>query len=213
MEELKHIVESLLFVSDTPLGIDQLTNAVPGVQAEEMREALSALQREYEGRRGGFYLQQVAGGYQLRSRPEYQSWIRRLLQPQPARLSKAALETLAVIAYKQPVLRSDIEHIRGVDCGGVLRLLLEKRLIRILGRKEIPGRPLVYATSKRFLEVFGLRDLRELPTLEDMEEVGLAAPEAKSRLSDSIATNGEPAGEKVEPTGQKSLDSEESEVL
>ena len=111
----------------------------------------------------------MAGGYQLRTRPEFTEWIKRLLQPKSPRVSKAALETLAIIAYKQPIIRSDIEHIRGVDSGGVLRVLLERNLVRILGRKKIPGRPLIYATTKLFLEVFDLKDLRELPTPKEIE--------------------------------------------
>jgi len=121
------------------------------------------LQADYDSRKGGFYLAEVAGGYQFRTRPEYTVWIRRLVAPKPVRLSKAALETLAIIAYKQPIIRSDVEHIRGVDCGGVLRQLLERKLIRVLGRKEIAGRPLIYATTRKFLETFELRDLKDLP--------------------------------------------------
>ena len=100
-----------------------------------------------------------------------------MLQPKPLRLSKAALETLAIIAYKQPVIRSDVEHIRGVDCGGVLRVLLERKFIRVLGRKEIPGRPLIYATTKRFLEVFDLKNLKDLPTPKEIEDFGSALSE------------------------------------
>jgi segregation and condensation protein B len=119
-------------------------------------------------------LKEVAGGYQFRTRPEHTEWIKKLIQPRPPRLSKAALETLAIIAYKQPLIRSDIEHIRGVDCGGVIRALLERKLIRVLGRKEIPGRPLIYATTKRFLEVFDLKDLKDLPTPKEIDEMGQA---------------------------------------
>ena len=103
-----------------------------------------------------------------------------MLQPNPPRLSKAALETLAIIAYKQPIIRADIEHIRGVDSGGILRLLLKRKLVRVLGRKEIPGRPLIYATTKRFLEIFDLRDLKDLPTPKEIEELG-------SEASDELA--------------------------
>ena len=127
--------------------------------------------------RAAFFLNQVAGGYQIRTRPEYMEWIKRLLQPKPLRLSKAALETLAIIAYKQPVIRSDVEHIRGVDCGGVLRVLLERKFIRVLGRKEIAGRPLIYATTKRFLEVFDLKNLKDLPTPKEIEEFGSSLSE------------------------------------
>jgi segregation and condensation protein B len=125
----------------------------------------------------------VAGGYQFRTRPEYTQWIRRLVDPRPVRLSKAALETLAIIAYKQPIIRTDVEHIRGVDCGGVLRQLLERKLIRVLGRKEIAGRPLIYATTKKFLETFELKNLRDLPTPKEIEEFGKAPLELRGNVT------------------------------
>lgn len=172
MDDLKNILESLLFVADEPLNINRFKKIIPEVDTRQIREAMAALSTEYDARKTSFYLIEVAGGYQLRTRPAYTEWIRRLVQPKPARMSKAALETLAIVAYKQPVLRADIEHIRGVDSGGTLRLLLERNLIRILGRKEIPGRPLIYATTKLFLEVFGLKDLKELPTPKEIESLG-----------------------------------------
>ena len=170
MENLKHIVESLLFVTDDPLSVDKIKNALGIAEAAPVREALKELAAEYEERGGGFYLNQVAGGYQLRTRPEYREWIKRLVQPKAHRLSRAALETLAIVAYKQPIIRSDIEHIRGVDSGGILRTLLERKLIRVMGRREIPGRPLIYGTTKLFLEVFGLKSLQDLPTPREIEE-------------------------------------------
>ena len=177
MDDIKNIIESLLFVADEPLSIERLKNIIGQAETKEIRQALEELGADYEARRGGFYLNQVAGGYQIRTRSEYMEWIKRLLQPRPLRLSKAALETLAIIAYKQPVIRSDVEHIRGVDCGGVLRVLLERKFIRVLGRKEIPGRPLIYATTKRFLEVFDLKTLKDLPTPKEIEEFGSALAE------------------------------------
>jgi len=181
MEDLKQIIESLLFVTETPLSVDRLKRLLAGTESGEIRDALNALFAEYQERRGGFYLKAIAGGYQFRTRPEYNAYIRRMLKPNAPRLSKAALETLAIVAYKQPVIRSDVEHIRGVDCGGVLRLLLERKLIRILGRREIPGRPLIYATTKLFLEVFDLKDLKDLPTPKEIEEMG------QSPLEDHIS--------------------------
>ena len=172
MEDIKYIIESLLFVSETPLTINRIQKVLGQDDTKEIHEALTALAAEYEARKGGFLLREVAGGYQIRSRPEYREWIKRLIQPTPLRLSKAALETLAIIAYKQPVMRSDIEHIRGVDCGGILRMLLERKLIRVLGRKQIPGRPLIYSTTKQFLEVFDLKDLKDLPTPDEIESLG-----------------------------------------
>jgi segregation and condensation protein B len=172
MENLKNIIDSLFFVAEETLSLDRLKKILPQAEAEAIREAVAALQAEYDARPGGFYLAEVAGGYQFRSRPEYTPWIRRMVDPKPLRLSKAAMETLAVIAYKQPIIRADIEHIRGVDCGGVLRVLLERKLVRVLGRKEIAGRPLIYATTKTFLETFDLKDLHDLPSPKEIEEFG-----------------------------------------
>ena len=183
MEDLKNIIESLLFVAQEPLSVDRLKKILEHAETREIRQALEDISVEFEARKGGFYLHRVAGGYQVRSRPEYSTWIKRLLQPKPFRLSKAALETLAIIAYKQPVIRSDVEHVRGVDCGGVLKVLLERGFIRVMGRKEIPGRPLIYGTTRRFLEVFGLETLKDLPTPKEIEELGNAPLETADEIS------------------------------
>ncbi len=180
MEDLKHIVESLLFVSEEPLTVERIKAAVGFPEGGEIRRALQALADEYEARRGGFELKSVAGGYQIRTRPEYKEYIKRLLRSAPPRLSRASLETLAIVAYYKPITRTDIEHIRGVDCGGVLRMLLERNLIRVLGRKEVPGRPMIYETTRRFLEVFDLKDIRDLPTLREIEALGRAEPEGQA---------------------------------
>ena len=169
---LKSIVESLVFVSETPLSLNRLKAILGDVDLRDIRLVLAELQGEYEDRQGGFALKEVAGGYQFRTRSAYSDWIKKLLKPSPTRLSRAALETLAIIAYKQPIIRADIEHIRGVDSGGVLRLLLEKKLIRVLGRKDIPGRPMIYGTTKDFLEIFNLKDLSELPSPKEITSLG-----------------------------------------
>ncbi|MBW2107380.1 MAG: SMC-Scp complex subunit ScpB [Deltaproteobacteria bacterium] len=176
MDSLKPIIESLLFASDTPLTVDNIRAVLETGDRRSIRAALESLARDYDTQKRGFFLSEVAGGYQLRTRPEYRQWARRLKKTKPARLSRAAMETLAIVAYKQPVLRSDIEHLRGVDCGGTLRTLLERGVVRVLGRKDLPGRPLVYGTSKRFLEMFDLKDLNNLPTLKDLQEIGEAWP-------------------------------------
>jgi len=178
MDNIKYIIESLLFVADEPLTMERIRKIITQAQPHEIRDALAALAAEYEARLGGFFLDEVAGGYQIRTRPEYTEWIKMLIQPRPLRLSKAALETLVIIAYKQPIIRSDIEHLRGVDCGGVLRVLLERKLIRVLGRREIAGRPLIYATTKHFLEVFDLKTLKDLPTPKEIEELGTSLTES-----------------------------------
>ena len=174
MEDIKNIVESILFVSKEPLSVKRIKNALPLVDSRELNSILKTLLDEYEERSGGIYIRETAGGYQFCSRPAYAPWITKLIQPMPVRLSKPALETLAIIAYKQPIIRSDIDHIRGVDSGGIVRTLMERRLIRILGRKEIPGRPLIYATTPYFLEVFDLKDLKDLPSPKELEEIGKA---------------------------------------
>jgi segregation and condensation protein B len=208
MDNIKNIVESLLFVAEEPLTIERLTKIISGAQAGQLRLALEELEAEHEARQGGFFLNQVAGGYQFRTRPEYMEWIKRLLQPKPLHLSKASLETLAIIAYKQPVIRSDIEHIRGVDCGGVLRVLLERKFIRVLGRRELPGRPLIYATTKRFLEIFGLKNLKDLPTPKEIEEFGSSLSQETD--GDDIEETGAILAEKTEDTAA-ALNPEDSE--
>ncbi len=182
MEDLKHIIESLLFVAEEPISLNRFKRVIAQAEGKEIKAALTALAVEYETRRGGFYLDEVAGGWQIRTRPEYNEWIRKMIQPRPMRLSKAALETLVIIAYKQPIIRSDIEYLRGVDCGGVLRVLLERKLIRVLGRREIAGRPLIYATTKRFLEVFDLKNLKDLPTPKEIEELGASLNESGNQI-------------------------------
>ena len=172
MDNLKTMIESLLFVADAPLSIDKIKSVLELDNRKVVREALKKLSQEYDEQGRAFFLGEVAGGYQLRTRPQYAQWARKLKKSKPPRLSKAAMETLAIIAYKQPVLRTDIEHLRGVDCGGIIRMLLERGVIRVLGRKDLPGRPLVYGTSKLFLEMFDLKDLKNLPTLKDIKELG-----------------------------------------
>jgi segregation and condensation protein B len=170
MNGLKNIIESLLFVAEAPVALERFKEVLETEDTKEIRHALQQLSEEYDLRKGGIFLSEVAGGYQIRTRPEYHEYVKRFLKPSPHRLSNAALETLAIIAYKQPIIRSDIEHLRGVDCGGVLRVLMEKKLIRVLGRKEIPGRPLIYATTKHFLEVFELKNLKDLPSPKEIEK-------------------------------------------
>ena len=180
MDNLKAIVESLLFASDTPLTVDKIKSVLETEDRKTIREVLTSLAEEYESGKHGFFLTEVAGGFQLRTRPEYRQWVRRLKETRPARLSRAALETLAIVAYKQPVLRSDVEYLRGVDSGGTLRTLLERRLIRVMGRKDLPGRPMIYGTTKQFLELFDFKDLSELPTLKELTDLGQTWPNDSS---------------------------------
>lgn len=168
--DLKAIVEALVFASDFPLALDRLHEFFKdqGVERRRLLEIIEELKGEYDARRGGILFKEVAGGYTFRTRPDAAVWIRRFRAAKPLTISAAALETLAVVAYRQPVIKAEIDKVRGVDSGGVLKGLLEKRLVRILGRKDVPGRPIIYGTTKKFLDVFNLRDLNDLPTLEEL---------------------------------------------
>jgi segregation and condensation protein B len=171
-QELRAILETLIFASPEPVTARELGKVLAGVPKEDWQAALEALKADYAVPGRGLQLVEVAGGYQITTRPEYNDWVRELLDPQkPTRLSIQALETLAVIAYKQPVTLPEVIDLRGVKSGGVVKTLLEKRLIRIVGRKEVVGRPMLYGTSKEFLLHFGLKDLAELPKIEEFAEV------------------------------------------
>ncbi len=165
---LPALVESLLFAAGRPVPIAQLIEALDGPGRAEVLGALEHLARIYEREGRGLRLVQVAGGWQLRTPAEHGPWVRRLLHERPPRLSRPMLETLAIVAYRQPCTRLEIEAVRGVDVEAVLTTLIERRLARIVGRKEAPGRPLLYATTREFLEVFGLPDLKALPPLRDL---------------------------------------------
>jgi len=170
-EELQAIVEALIFASPQPITPRQIGQVLTEVPADDWKQALKRLKETYETGRG-LQLVEVAGGYQITTRPEYNDWLRALLDPKsPTRLSIQALETLAVIAYKQPVTQPEVIELRGVKSGGVVKTLLEKRLIRIVGRKEVVGRPMLYGTTKNFLLHFGLKDLSDLPDIEEFAEV------------------------------------------
>jgi segregation and condensation protein B len=172
MSEIKSLLEALIFVSPTPLGLKKILEVVgEGYPQKDIEAALSQLQLEYETPERGLYLQEVAEGFQFRTKPRYSEWIKKLKKISPSRLSRAALETLAIIAYKQPATRGDIELLRGVEVDGIVRTLLEKNLVRILGRKEVPGRPILYGTTQRFLELFELKDLSSLPSLEEIKNL------------------------------------------
>lgn len=170
---LKGIVEALLFVSGEPLSLDRLVGVVEGASRVELKEAVRALQADYAVEGRGLQIVEVAGGFQITSRADCAPWIKRLDKAKAgAKLSRSAMETLAMVAYKQPLVRAEIEQIRGVDTAGVLRTLLDRHLIRIVGRKDIPGRPIMYGTTKQFLQAFGLKDLASLPALRDLKELG-----------------------------------------
>ncbi len=171
-QEIRAILEALIFASPQPLTPREIGQVMGGVPKEAWQAALEELRADYQRDGRGLQLLEVAAGYQITTRPEYNDWVRALLDPKtPTRLSIQALETLAVIAYKQPVTMPEVIELRGVKSGGVVKTLLEKRLIRITGRKEVVGRPMLYGTTKDFLLHFGLKDLGELPKVEEFAEV------------------------------------------
>ena len=176
-DRLRSVLESLLFAADAPLTVHRLSEVVEGIERKEIVSALQELQAEYETAGRGFRVVEVAGGYQLRTPKENADWVKSLFRGRPPRMSRATLETLAIIAYKQPMTRAEIEAIRGVDVDGVLSTLLERRLVRIIARKDIPGRPFLYGTTSEFLQMFNLKDLSNLPTLKEMEEMTSPPPD------------------------------------
>ena len=175
--QLKAIIEALVFASPEPLTPKMLFKLLNDEPREDVSAAIQGLQQDYE-HRGGLHLVEVAGGYQITTRPELHDWVRRMFNERTTqKLSVAALETLAVIAYKQPITAAEIGEIRGVNASGVLSTLMERHLIKIVGRKNVIGRPFLYGTTKEFLIRFGLRDLNDLPKVEDMAAaLGFDAP-------------------------------------
>ncbi|HEU18411.1 MAG TPA: SMC-Scp complex subunit ScpB [Deltaproteobacteria bacterium] len=172
MDNGKAVIEALIFVSGSPLTVKRIAHVLEGMSEREIRETVQLLISEYEERRSGMRIVEVAGGYQLRTHQDVAEWIKKFTGLKPVSLSRAALETLAVVAYRQPIMKSEIEKVRGVNVSGTLKGLLEKNMIRIVGRKDVPGRPIIYGTTKKFLEVFNLKDLSELPTLRELKELG-----------------------------------------
>jgi len=172
VEELKPIIEALIYVSEEPITLKQLASILEDESADDIQAAVEKLSAEFNSRGGGLELRQLAGGYRITTRPELSEYVRRYLKSQPsARLSLAALETLAVIAYKQPITIPEILEIRGVTSTSAIKTLLDRRLIVARGHKPVVGRPMLYGTSKEFLIHFGLNDLSELPNLEDFEDL------------------------------------------
>ncbi len=204
--DVRPILESLFFVSDYPIRLETLIEILPESNREAILEGIHQIQAECEDRLKGIELTEIAGGYQFRTKPDFAGWVNRLKKAKAVKLSQAALETLAIVAYRQPVIRPAIEEVRGVDSGSVLHTLLEKGLIKIMGRKDLPGRPIVYGTTRTFLELFSLNTLSDLPSLQEiqpppapsersLEEI---APQEKSEEEiprEEISRNSSPQGE------------------
>lgn len=197
---LKGILEALLFVTPDPIPVTRFLALLGAVTKQEVDQALASLSHDYEQEGRGLQLAEVAGGYRIVTKAEFAPWLKRLEKVKaPSKLSRSALESLAIIAYKQPIVRGEVEQIRGVETSGVIRTLLERKLVRIVGRKEEPGRPIMYGTTKVFLEHFGLRDLSQLPPLREFKELGeseqamlpideseAVGPEALSPTADTV---------------------------
>lgn len=167
--DVRPILEGLFFVSDSPIRLETLVEILPESNKEAILEGIRQIRAEYEDRSKGIELTEIAGGYQFRTKPGFAGWVSRLKKAKAVKLSPAALETLAIVAYRQPVIRPTIEEVRGVDSGSVLHTLLEKGLVKIMGRKDLPGRPIVYGTTKTFLELFSLNALSDLPGLQEIQ--------------------------------------------
>jgi segregation and condensation protein B len=170
-KEMRRIVEALILSCSEPISAAKLAEIIPYCDAGRAKDLVNELNTEYAEQDRSFEIWEVAGGYQIRTRAEFSGYIQRLQKERALRLSQAALETLAIIAYRQPVTRAEIEEVRGVDAGAVVKSLLERHLIRIAGQREVPGRPMLYGTTRRFLEVFGLEKLKDLPTLRELDEL------------------------------------------
>jgi segregation and condensation protein B len=196
-KRLSSILESLLLVSEKPLGLERIEEIMNEYDSTAVREAMNVLKAKYAEESSGIELTEVANGYQFRTKSENSPWIFKLNKARPVRLSRAALETLSIVAYRQPVTRPEIDDIRGVDSGPVLKSLLERNLIKILGKREEPGSPLIYGTTKDFLEFFSLRNLSDLPTLREYTELG---EESRAKLEELLPEEPPTATVDAEPT-------------
>ncbi len=199
---LKTVIESLIFSTNSALTVERIAGVIEGVDKNSIREAIKELSDEHRNGQRGILIEEAGGGFLFRTNPECAPWIRRLLKLSGQRLSKAAMECLAIIAYKQPLTKAEIEAIRGVDSTQVLSTLLEKRFTKIVGRKDAPGRPSVYGTTREFLETFDLKDLSCLPSLKDIERMEVEDGEARGEGPGEGAEDNSPIGHDVETEGR-----------
>jgi len=185
--EKRRVVEAVILGSPEPISAQRVAAVIPYCKPAKVKSLVEALNAEYAEQGRSFEIGEIAGGYQLRTLPEFASYLQQIQPQRPLRLSKAALETLAIVAYRQPVTRAEIEGVRGVDAGAVVRGLLERKLVRLAGHKEVPGRPMLFGTTRRFLEVFGLEKIEDLPSLRQLEEL---APRDEAGAGDIPAGEG-----------------------
>jgi len=191
--EKRRIVEALILSSSEPISAARIAEIIPYCNAGQAKDLVNELNTEYVEQDRSFEIWEVAGGYQIRTRAEFSGYLQKLQKERALRLSQAALETLAIIAYRQPVTRAEIEDVRGVDAGATVKSLLERQLIRIAGQREVPGRPMLYGTTRRFLEVFGLERLKDLPTLRELDELAREQGLLEQTAEDAAPAEGEVA--------------------
>ena len=218
---LESVIESILFASDRPLPVNELKKLVGERTAAKVSAALEALRARRDDEGSGIQVIEVAGGWHLRTRPDNVAWVSRLVAGRPQRLTRAMLETLSIVAYRQPITRPEIDDVRGVDCGPVLKTLLDRGLVRMIGKKEEVGRPILYGTTPEFLRIFSLKDLSELPTLREFHELGaaeMAKVDAEAPLSadkvDAAGVGAEGGAAKLPPPAPaRQPDPEEDDEL
>jgi segregation and condensation protein B len=209
---LESVLESILFASDRPLPVSELKKLVGERTGGKVTAALEALRERREQEGSGIQVIEVAGGWHLRTRSDNALWVSRLVAGKPQRLTRAMLETLSIVAYRQPITRPEIDDVRGVDCGPVLKTLLDRGLVRMIGKKEDVGRPILYGTTPEFLRVFSLKDLAELPTLREFHELN-AADMAKVDAEAPLAADAAAEAPKPMPVVPRELDPEEDDEL
>ena len=196
-EKLIAIIETLIFASEKPLKVKYIEQVMSVIDLGELTipGLIETLKAGYASEESGIELVEVAEGWQFRTKPQFAEWIKRLNTVRPSKLSAPAMETLAIVAYRQPITRAEIDYVRGVDSGGVIKTLLDKRLIKIIGKKELPGRPLVYGTTQEFLEVFSLKDISALPNLQDIKQMSSAEEELERNQTELPLPATEPTDE------------------
>ncbi|MEN8262620.1 MAG: SMC-Scp complex subunit ScpB [Nitrospirota bacterium] len=211
--EAKSVIEAILFMSGEPVSLDSLRKVIE-IDKYNTERLVRELINDYSLKNSGLLLLEVAGGFQLVTNPACAPWVKKLLSTSvPKKLTQSSLETLAIIAYKQPIIKAEIEAIRGVNSDGVVKTLLDRRLVKLLGRKEVPGRPLMYGTTNEFLHYFGLKDLTELPTLKEFQEIEVPEPPETLPEETEIREPAEAEGEVVESheAEEETVESHETE--
>lgn len=204
--EKRRIVEALILSSSEPISAAKIAEIIPYCDAGQAKDLVNELNTEYVEQDRSFEIWEVAGGFQIRTRAEFSGYLQKLQKERALRLSQAALETMAIIAYRQPVTRAEIEDVRGVDAGATVKSLLDRQLIRIAGQREVPGRPMLYGTTRRFLEVFGLERLKDLPTLRELDELAREQGLLEKTEKDADV----PAAEAAEEEGERIPEAAES---